>query len=369
MNEVQEIYLKLLRAALGLNNGERLTVNGECLSEVIRLAAFQGTGPLVYDQLLKLKDVDISADLRMQMKQQCLQSMMLQQSMAKLLIQAWKALEKAEIQPVLLKGFGLAQYYPQPHLRQWGDMDIYVGKVNYHKACGVLRDTFPGVKHMAEEGDDYKHYNFEFGHTVLELHRVSMTFAHPRDRRYYEFLDECYLTKEGPSFEIDGELITTPEETFNIFFVFLHAWHHFIETGMNMKQLSDIAILLHTHKGDIDIERLHEMITRLYLMEAWQQVMWIMVHHLGVPQEECPYYTKKCSKQAERLFEQILIEGSSYRKEEVNAEGAFYLRRKWLTYQLRLDDSRRVRPYAPRYARHMVVADFLHGVERVLAGK
>ena len=136
-----------------------------------------------------------------------------------------------------------------------------------------------------------------------------------------------------------------------------------------MKQLSDIAILLHTHKGDIDIERLHEMITRLYLMEAWQQVMWIMVHHLGVPQEECPYYTKKCSKQAERLFEQILIEGSSYRKEEVNAEGAFYLRRKWLTYQLRLDDSRRVRPYATRYARHMVVADFLHGVERVLAGK
>ena len=372
MNEVRDTYINLLKAAL---KGEALMgewvngLTGECLPDVIRLAAFQGTGPLIYDQLLKLKDVDIPTDLRMQMKQQCVQSMMLQQSMAKLLIQAWKALEQADIHPVLLKGFGLAQYYPQPHLRQWGDMDIYVGQENYHKACGVLRDAFPGVKHMAEEGDDYKHYNFEFGHTVLELHRVSMCFAHPRDRRYYEQLEAKCLTKEGSTFDCEGLPVTTPEDTFNMFFVFLHAWHHFIETGMNMKQLCDIAILLHTKHDVIDKEQLHEMLRKLHLVEVWQLIMYIMVHYLDVPQDECPFYTEKCRTRAERLFEQILNEGSSYRKEEVNAKGAFYLKRKRLTFQSRLDDSKRVRPFAPQYARHMIASDFLHGIERTFAGK
>ena len=373
MNDIQETYINLLKAALSGGNeltSERIRELGnERVNEIIRLAAFQGTGPLVYDQLLKMKDVEVPAELRMQMKQQCVQSMMLQQSMAKLLIQAWKALEQADIHPVLLKGFGLAQYYPQPHLRQWGDMDIYVGQENYHKACGELRDTFPGVKHMAEEGDDYKHYNFEFGNTVLELHRVSMCLAHPRDRKYYERLEGKYLTKDGPIFDCEGLPITTPEETFNVFFVFLHAWHHFIETGINMKQLCDIAILLHTKRDEIDGNRLHEMLQKLQLLEVWQLVMYIMARYLGVQQDECPFYSEKCSKRAERLFIRILKEGSSYRKEEVNAKGASYLKRKWLTFRSRLDDSKRVRPFAPQYARHMVVSDFLHGVERVFAGK
>lgn len=369
MNITHETYLSLLRAALWGENGKRLTVIGESLPAVIQIAAFQGTGSLVYDQMLKRKDVEISVELRTQMKQQCVQSMMLQQSMATLLAQAWKALLKADIHPVLLKGFGLAQYYPQPHLRQWGDMDIYVGQTNYHKACGVLRDTFPGVKHMAEEGDDYKHYNFEFGHTVLELHRVSMTFAHPKDRQYYEGLEDRYLTKDGPTFECEGLVVTTPEETFNVFFVFLHAWHHFIETGMNMKQLCDIAIILHAKRDVIDTYRLKEALKKLHLMEVWQQIMYVLVKHLGMAKEECPFYTDQYAKPAELLFERIMQEGSSRAHVELHTEGFSYLKRKWITFQLRMADSRLVKPYAPKYARHMVVSDILHGVERIIQGK
>ena len=177
-------YLALLRAALW--GGNELTSEGltsEGVNEVIRLAAFQGTGPLVYDQLLKMPDLEISAELRMQMKQQCMMSMMQQQRMAPLLTQAWKALKQSDIHPVLLKGLALAQYYPQPHLRQWGDIDLYVGQKQYHKACAVLRETFPEAKHPTEEFEFLKHYNFVFGNTVLEMHRVSMTFAYPRDRK------------------------------------------------------------------------------------------------------------------------------------------------------------------------------------------
>ena len=372
MNKTQDIYLSLLRAALWGSKeleSERIRELGsERLNEVIRLAAFQGTAPLVYDQLLKLKDIDIPAALRMQMKQQCVHSMLLQQSMCGILVKAWIALTQADIHPVLLKGFAIAQHYPQPHLRQWGDIDLYVGQKQYHKACEVLRNALPEAKHPEEEFEFLKHYNFVFDNTVLEMHRVSMAFAHPRDRRYYEQLEECYLTKDGSKCVIEGLSFTLPEETFNIFFVFLHAWHHFIETGMNMKQVCDIAILLHARANYIDKERLHEMLTKLHLLEVWQVMMYMLTQRLGLKQEECPFYTEKSRERAELLFARILREGSARQAEKLNADKVSYLRRKWLTLQSRFADSRLVKPYAPRYARHMLIGDILHGIERTLKG-
>ena len=372
MKETQEVYIELLKAAIW---GGELTSEGvnelanERVNKVIQLAAFQGTGPLVFDQLLKLKDAEMQDALRMQMKQQCIMSMMQQNAMIPILSQAWKALTEAGIDPVLLKGFGLAQYYPQPHLRQWGDMDVYVGQKNYHLGCETLRAAFPGVKHMAEEGEDYKHYNFEFGNTVLEMHRVSMTFRHPRDRRFYEKWEEQSLTKDGPKIEVGDLTITVPEDTFNVFFVFLHAWHHFTETGMNMKQLCDIAVILHAKRDVIDKEHLHEALTKLHLMEEWQQIMYIEVHHLGVAKDESPFYTDKFARRSELLFERIMQEGSSRCSEELHADGLPYLKRKWVTFMLRMNGSRLVKPYAPEFARHMVVSDIFHGVERIIQGK
>ena len=368
MTSVQVTYLALLRNALW-GKVSQSAINPIEIPEIIRLAAFQGTGPLVYDQLLKMKDVDIPADLRMQMKQQCVQSMLLQQSMFGTLAKAWKALVVTDVHPVLLKGFALAQYYPQPHLRQWGDIDLYVGQKQYHAACKVLQSTFPNADHPAEEDEERKHYNFILPNTVLELHRISMGFAHPRDRRYYEQLEDLYLIKDGPSFDCDGLSITTPDDTFNLFFTFLHAWHHFIETGMNMKQLCDIAILLHTKRDAINVKQLHEVLRKLHLMEVWQLIMYIMVHYLGVPLKECPYNTNVCHKRAELLMARLLFEGSSRPEKKVDIDGVSYLKRKWFTFQLRLADSRLVRPYAPRYAGHLLVSDLLHGLERLIKGK
>lgn len=371
MSEIQNTYLALLRIALWGDElkSERMNeLTNEGINDIIQLAAFQGTGPLVYDQLLKIKN-GIDPAIRMQMKQQCVSNMMLQQSMIPILKEAWSALEDVDIHPVLLKGFGIAQYYPQPYLRQWGDMDIYVGQSNYHKACGKLRETFPNAIPSDKEDEDYKHYNFDFDNTAIEAHRVSMTFPHPRDRRYYEPLEERSLTKDGPKFEIDGLELTMPEETFNVFFVFLHAWHHFCETGMCMKQLCDIAILLHAKREVITNEQLREMLRKLSLMEVWQLIMYIMVQYLGVSQEECPFYTEKSRQRAELLFERVMTEGQARQHERLNADGLSYLRRKWMTFMLRISERKIVRPYAPQYARHMLIGDILHGFERTLAKK
>lgn len=382
MDKVQETYLELLKAAIWegeltnervkekiVRDESRKELTNERVNEIIRLAAFQGTGPLVFDQLLKLKDIEIPDALRMQMKQQCVQTMMLQQSMMPLLSKAWSALMDAHIYPVLLKGFALAQLYPQPHLRQWGDIDLYVGQKQFNEACNVLRATFPTASYLEAPKEDCKHYNFDFPNTAIETHRVSMTFAHPKDRKYYEQLEEKYLTIDGPKIDLDGVTVTIPEDTFNVFFTFLHAWHHFEGTGMNMKQVCDIAVLLHAKRETIDRARLQAMLTKLHLMEAWQLIMYIIVQHLGLSKDEAPFYTEGCMERAEVLFERVLKEGQARRMERIDAEGLSYLRRKWLTFQSRTADSKLIKPYAPKYARHMQISAIYHATERILKGK
>jgi len=364
MMDIRQVsYLALLRAAIW-DKEVQTVIRSKDVPELVRHAVFQGTGPLVFDQLLKLKDVEIPDALRMQMKQQCMMSMMQQNVMMPILSQAWNALEEADIHPVLLKGLALAQYYPQPHLRQWGDIDLYVGQKQYHQATKVLDATFPEADHPPVDDEERKHYNYIFPNTVLELHRISMEMAHPRDRRYYGGLEEQCLTKDGPIFEIDGLKITTPEETFNVFFTFLHAWHHFLESGMNMKQVCDVAVLLHAKRDVIDRERLKEMLTKLHLMEIWQLVMYIIAHHLGLSLEECPFYTEACMERAESFFNRVMEEGQSRQIKIIDSSKMTTFQRKWNTFMLRIDDYRLVKPYAPRYAKHMVWSAILHGIER-----
>jgi len=108
---------------------------------------------------------------------------------------------------------------------------------------------------------------------------------------------------------------------------------------------------------------------KMHLMEVWQQLMYILVEHLGATQEETPFYSKSCKQRAELLFERILKEGTSRISEEKHAEGAPYLKRKWMTFQSRLADSRLVKPYAPHYARHKTIGDVMYGIERMLKCK
>ncbi|MBQ0088948.1 MAG: nucleotidyltransferase family protein, partial [Prevotellaceae bacterium] len=131
--QVIDTYCSFLRQALGFatpDTPNRSTLNAVDMGSLIHLAQIQGTAPLVYDQLQKADSL-LPDEALMQLKQACMQNMMMQQEMKGVLATAWDALSYGGVQPVLLKGFGLAALYPQPYLRQWGDIDIYVGADGY----------------------------------------------------------------------------------------------------------------------------------------------------------------------------------------------------------------------------------------------
>ena len=164
-------YLEQVKAALWGLPVEEQPLDEQLLDRHMR----QGTAPLVFPLF----------PMTPPMKAVCISTIQQQVKIMHTLRLAWGALTRAGIQPVLMKGAGLAALYSSPEQRSYGDIDLYVGQTQYHPACAVMRETFPKALKFDEELDHYKHYNLIADGISIEIHRVTVDLQHPCDHRRY----------------------------------------------------------------------------------------------------------------------------------------------------------------------------------------
>ena len=173
MTTIQQTYLQLLRQAIYSVDGSQCIVHDEDIEALMRLVQIQGTTPLIFNELLSLpsrgsvspdetgennsRKGEIIGALRMV----CMQNMVAQEEMKAVMQKTLTALEAGNVHAVVFKGFALAQLYPNPYLRQWGDIDIYVGTNGYHLAADILRKTWPECPCFESEEDFFKHWNIK----------------------------------------------------------------------------------------------------------------------------------------------------------------------------------------------------------------
>lgn len=368
---IKETYLELLRAACfgkadegGRATTQRLTIDPADLKQLLHLCRIHGTGPLVYNELLKT--YILPPETQMQMKQVCMQNMLLQSQWEQIIVKVWKCLQDA----VLMKGFAYARHYPLPYLRAWGDLDVWVGPEQYHQACGVLREAFPEAKHHDEEWDELKHYCFVFPDgKAIELHRVSMDFLSPKDQRYW-----CELEKKasGGCIEVGGIRVPVFDANFDMLFCFMHSWEHFCGTGIPLKQVCDIALLVRGQKPDTNYLETH--LKALGMLEVWKAYGYMVCRTMGMAFAEWPLGVD--SKYGERLYRQVLDEGQCRKKDygeaadryeaRENARKMNILARKWLTLTQRIEKARFMYYFAPRYACHVLWQEVKKGIRRTI---
>lgn len=390
MSRVEEIYLVLLRAALYHEEAKVTEQSADWLS-VLHLAARQGTAALIAEQLLVMPNLHLDKSFIMQLKAICAQTMMEHERQKQVLRKTWKALQDGGVMPVLMKGFGLAKLYPKPYLRQWGDLDVYVGPQQYHRAAALLRDAFPDAKHHDEEWEELKHYNFVLSEGgVIEMHRTTVKMELPLDQCIYYTLETEGMTNGPSEVKIEDIRLEVPEYRFNVLFTFLHAWYHFTEEGLGMKQVCDVALLVGQGKEcRMELEQyLKPALAKLSLMEAWHIMGYLIVKTLLIPKEEWPLYdeSERTKRLGERFLHRVLEEGCDRKGyvaarrlaqgEDVDTTTRYerreealqmnILKRKWITLMQRMDECREIYPYSPQYARHMLAIAIYRGIRRTV---
>lgn len=308
MSTAELQYFALMRAALWR---QPVVLEGEPdWRGIVRIARHQATEALIADVASRLPEgslppVEILGEMKTLMRNNLISQLEMKQILGK----AIAALRKRDIEPVVLKGFGLAALYPNPNLRQFGDIDLYVGLSRFHEACAILR-SLPGCYNWGEEKDVGHQYNIEFGRHPMEVHRVSADVIDSKQAKIYANIECDGLKDHVRHAEFEGVELILPSKEFMVFFTFFHAWHHFTTSGVGWRQLSDMAITLHAYQGQLDLEKLRTWLSSMHLMDSWQVFGSLIVKYIGLPETEMPFFRTGNQRREQRVFNLIMEEGN-----------------------------------------------------------
>ena len=310
MTDYEKVFFSILRSALWGSVVE-VPKGFNQWNIIMRLARAQAIGGLVSAVMLTRSEIRSSLPPKSVEKLQSVPmtniGMYSQMNIAlQLLI---LTLRNGGIEPVLLKGQGLAHHYPNPELRQCGDIDIYVGHENYEKAYELIA---PIASRIEDRKDIWqmKHFDALVGSVIVEVHhKTDVMASRINDKIYQKFMSEG-LSKNLSSIQVGDVKIMTPNDTYNAFYIFYHLWRHFSTSGVGLRQFSDMAGFLHARVGKLDLSCLKKMLDDLGFMKPWQVFGCFIVKDLGLPAEEFPFYNEKYLSKVDRVREYVMTDGN-----------------------------------------------------------
>lgn len=334
---INAFFFRLLRRSL--TGGEVLVNPKEISRDVVigalRIAKSQTVLGLVANEVLKTNSLAglLTDQDKAKLKRFVMSNLATGQMLNNALVNIVAELRKHGVEPVLLKGQGIAKCYPLPELRQCGDIDIYVGKENFAKTCEVIGAMSTPEDH---HGDipSLKHFHTRIGKAFIEIHRYTDVYFPGRlDKVYQEISDEGMETGLVP-LDFAGVPVMSPSIDFNVFFIFNHFWHHFIADGVGLRQICDWVRLLHVNHGKINLDYLADVLNKMKLMKEWQVFAYIAVNTLGLPSEEMPFYDPKYKKGGDKVLELIMQEGNfGYENQKGYQRPKGYFAGKWYSFK------------------------------------
>lgn len=240
-------------------------------------------------------------------------------------------LRKEGIEPVLLKGQGLSKYYPTPELRQCGDIDIYVGEENYEKTYDAISSISSAMESKSKIWDRM-HFDAKIGRVMVEVHHKADEIYSRKGAKLYKDIMVAGLTRDLCPIRVGDVDVMTPNDTYNAFYVFCHLWRHFSSSGVGLRQFCDWACFLHTHVGKLDLLYLKKMLNDLGFMNPWQVLGCFLVHDLGLPKEDFPFYSERYIGKVDRVREYVMTDGNfGVNIQATQEKRKGYLHGKWVT--------------------------------------
>lgn len=204
--------------------------------------------------------------------------------------QLQRKLAEAGLRSSILKGQGLLSYYDGPlrELRQPGDIDIYVD-------CGMEKALRKVISlGFRVESWDYKHAHLDIWDDVaVEMHyrvevllnlwknrKLQKLFAKHREAIFSNLNDKLNTTKDSTDYT---DRLVAPTVEFNVFYILLHIYRHFLYEGVGMRQLMDYYFVLKSltpspspNGGGSHYINIEEALHRLGMMRFARGVMWVM---------------------------------------------------------------------------------------------
>lgn len=185
--------------------------------------------------------------------------------------------QQNDIRMVLLKGFGLSQYWPVPKHRLSGDMDIYLFG-DWQKADELVSDKL-GL--LVDEGHE---------------HHTCFTFEGERIENHYDFINtksnksaiwiETKLKELSAQFR--DSAISLPSADFNAIFLVRHLGQHFAGVEATLRQVLDWGLFMRAENENVNWEKIIPFLKKMEIYDFFSIINSICVKYLGFKESEFP---------------------------------------------------------------------------------
>ncbi len=142
---------------------------------------------------------------------------------------------KHGIETLVLKGTHLAQYYPRPEEREFGDLDLYF----YDRHDEADRIAAEILK-VEISNDAHHHTKYNYRGVTVESHYDFLNVHYPPSNRRYEALLKQLSTANGQ------------QPTFEVLFLLRHMACHFASSRITLRDLVDWTLTCRTLQGQVD---------------------------------------------------------------------------------------------------------------------
>lgn len=219
---------------------------------VFALAGQQKLLPILFETVCKMPAAEENVALFAVTKQQVIGQVLNQTVRSAEFSDVYHKLRSAGLHPIVVKGQLCSRLYPLKDHRISADDDLLIPDGEF-MACheqllanGLTTDAPADELASADEVP----YTKDGSPLYIELHRHLFDSAEDAHDELNHF-----FTDINPA-EMEGFLAMLPHE--HLLYLLLHAYKHFIRSGIGLRQFCDIGLWARAYHREIDWQRLHE---------------------------------------------------------------------------------------------------------------
>lgn len=205
----------------------------------------------------------------------------------------------------ILKGQGVAIYYPNPLLRTSGDIDIWLS--GGHERIYDFARTKVGLK-----GLTYHHIHYPlFDDVEIEVHITPGYLSNPYLNRKLQRYFKEEISEQAVHYVTLPEnvgYIAHPEIEFDLLFLLLHMYKHLIGQGIGLRQMMDYYYVLQQPISEDARQRVLGRLRELKIMRFAHATMYVMREVFGL--DEALLLVSPDEKAGRFLLDEIMQAGN-----------------------------------------------------------
>ena len=266
-------FLHIAKAAI---SGSDLPAEKVDWPAVFALAGQQKLLPILFEAARATPAAGENAVLFAVTKQQVIGQVLNQTVRSAEFADLYRKLRSAGLHPIVVKGQLCSRLYPQTDHRISADDDLLIPDGEF-MACheqlltnGLTTDTPADELASADEVS----YTKKGSLLYIELHRHlfdSSEDAHDDLNHFFTDINPV---------ETDGFLAMPPHE--HLLYLILHAYKHFVRSGIGLRQFCDIGLWARAYHVEIDWQRLHEQCESVHAATFAAAAFCIAGDYLGI---------------------------------------------------------------------------------------